>query len=104
MACILRSPVTAYCGDCCCTSRSFSLPLTLRWTGHREQLKEAGKESSIRNFQDAAIATARPVIDLVDAIKPGSINYDQVQDPRTEEVGLSLQLLPSSSSLLCASC
>lgn len=58
---------------------------------HRNlQLKDAGKESSIRNFQDSAISTARPVIDLIDAIKPGSISYDQVQDAKSEEVSVTV--------------
>lgn len=40
------------------------------------KLEKAGKTSSLRNFNDSAIADAKIVIDLVDAIKPGSINYD----------------------------
>ncbi|XP_015782062.1 plastin-2 [Tetranychus urticae] len=46
------------------------------WANNK--LKEAGKTSVIRNFQDSSISTAMPVIDLIDAIKPGSINYSQV--------------------------
>lgn len=42
------------------------------------KLREAGKSSMIRNFQDQSISTALPVIDLIDAIKPGSINYGQI--------------------------
>uniref|UniRef100_A0A1W7R9Y3 Plastin-2 n=1 Tax=Hadrurus spadix TaxID=141984 RepID=A0A1W7R9Y3_9SCOR len=49
------------------------------------KLKEAGKTSYIKNFQDPAIATAHPVIDLIDAIKPDSINYSQVLPGDTEE-------------------
>lgn len=78
------------------------------------QLKEAGKSSGIRNFQDPAISTARPVIDLIDAIKPGSINYDQVLDATSDSVSLfscrpvsqsqpdvhSLSLFPSSHFLI----
>lgn len=51
-----------------------------------QQLKSAGKESSIRGFQDSIIATATPVIDLIDAIKPGSINYSAVLPGSTDEV------------------
>lgn len=47
------------------------------------KLKEAGKTSSIRSFNDSSISSALPVIDLVDAIKAGSINYAQVL-PGTE--------------------
>ena len=41
-------------------------------------LSEAGKASSISGFKDSTIANSMPVIDLVDAIKPGSIKYDLV--------------------------
>lgn len=50
------------------------------------KLESAGKTSSIRNFQDSKIASAKVVIDLVDSIKPGSVNYDLVKDGDTEEV------------------
>lgn len=42
------------------------------------KLKAANKSSQIRGFNDGSISTALPVIDLVDAIKAGSINYDQL--------------------------
>ena len=51
------------------------------------KLANAGKTTSIRNFQDSSIADARVVIDLIDAIKPGVINYENVRDTGTEEVG-----------------
>lgn len=41
-----------------------------------ETLKEAGKSSSISSFKDPKISTSLPVLDLIDAIQPGSINYD----------------------------
>lgn len=50
------------------------------------KLASAGKKSSIRNFQDPTIADAKVVIDLIDAIRPGAINYDLVKSGGTEEV------------------
>lgn len=41
-----------------------------------ETLREAGKSSSISSFKDPKISTSLPVLDLIDAIQPGSINYD----------------------------
>uniref|UniRef100_A0A452URB0 Lymphocyte cytosolic protein 1 n=1 Tax=Ursus maritimus TaxID=29073 RepID=A0A452URB0_URSMA len=41
-----------------------------------ETLKEAMKSSSISSFKDPKISTSLPVLDLIDAIQPGSINYD----------------------------
>lgn len=44
-----------------------------------QKLEAAGKKSSIKGFQDPIIADAKVVIDLIDAIKPGAINYDLVK-------------------------
>ncbi|XP_068121314.1 plastin-2 [Hyperolius riggenbachi] len=41
-----------------------------------ETLREAGKSSSISGFKDGKISTSMPVLDLIDSIQPGSINYD----------------------------
>lgn len=49
-------------------------------------MKEAGKSTSIRSFQDSSISTALPVIDLIDAIKPGSISYGQISSGKTPQV------------------
>lgn len=50
------------------------------------KLQNAGKSTSLRNFQDSSIADGKIVIDLVDSIKPGSVNYDNVKNGGTEEV------------------
>ncbi|KAI7693979.1 hypothetical protein SSS_05477 [Sarcoptes scabiei] len=57
------------------------------WTN--KKLKEAGKSSMIKNFQDPSISTAIPVIDLIDAIKPTSINYSQILTGQTPEEKLA---------------
>jgi len=55
----------------------------IQWVN--QTLKSAGKSSTIRNFKDASIATGLPVIDLVDAIQPNSINYANViTDPSND--------------------
>jgi len=48
----------------------------IEWTN--KTLKSAGKSSSIRSFKDPSISSAIPVLDLVDAVQPGSINYSNV--------------------------
>ena len=55
----------------------------LQWANNK--LREAGKRSTISGFQDQAISTGLPLIDLIDAIKPGSINYDLVLAAEEEE-------------------
>lgn len=59
----------------------------VEWVNRK--LKAAGKESSIRSFNDSSISTAIPVIDLVDAIKSDSINYAQVLAGTTDEEKLA---------------
>ncbi|XP_074098583.1 plastin-2 fimbrin isoform X3 [Cotesia typhae] len=58
----------------------------VQWVNSK--LQAAGKTSSIKSFQDDAISTGRPVIDLIDAIKPGIVNYDLVKTSETEEDNL----------------
>jgi len=55
----------------------------IKWANTK--LREAGKESQIKGFQDQSISTGLPLIDLIDAIKPGSINYDLVLEAEEEE-------------------
>jgi len=55
----------------------------IKWANCR--MREAGKSSQISGFQDQAISTGLPLIDLIDSIKPGSINYDLVLDAETDE-------------------
>lgn len=43
-----------------------------------KQLNSAGKSSRIKSFQDSSVSDAGTVIDLIDSIKPGCINYEQV--------------------------
>ncbi len=58
-----------------------------------QKLASAGKESKIHSFQDSKISTARPIIDLIDAIKPGVINYELLQDGSgTYEVYVHIKL------------
>lgn len=60
------------------------------------KLDAASKTSTMRSFQDSAIADGRVVLDLIDAIKPGSVNYELVKLSNTEEVstgnGFALEL------------
>lgn len=53
------------------------------------KLTSAKKQSSLKNFQDSSISDAKVVIDLIDAIKPGTINYDLVKDGGSEEDNLA---------------
>lgn len=57
------------------------------WVNNK--LESANKPSKLKGFQDQALADGKIVIDLIDAIKPGTINYDVVKDSSDKEVILS---------------
>ncbi|XP_037938774.1 plastin-3 isoform X1 [Teleopsis dalmanni] len=59
----------------------------VQWVNNK--LAEAGKQSSLKNFNDPAIADGKIVIDLIDSIKEGSINYDLVRTGGTEDDNLA---------------
>ncbi|GAA6105557.1 plastin-3 [Tachysurus ichikawai] len=42
-------------------------------------LAAAGKKSKISNFKDKEISSSLPVLDLIDAIQPGCVNYELVK-------------------------
>ncbi|XP_049881769.1 plastin-3 isoform X2 [Pectinophora gossypiella] len=59
----------------------------VQWVNNK--LASAGKTSSIKSFQDEVLADGKVVIDLIDAIKPGSINYDLVLPGSSQEENLA---------------
>lgn len=55
-----------------------------------QTLQKAGKSSSISGFKDSKISTSLPVLDLIDAIQPGSVRYDLLKiDDLTDEEKLN---------------
>ncbi|XP_021008691.1 plastin-3 isoform X2 [Mus caroli] len=48
-------------------------------------LSEAGKSTSIQSFKDKNISSSLAVVDLIDAIQPGCINYDLVKSGNLTE-------------------
>ncbi|VDM47107.1 unnamed protein product [Toxocara canis] len=59
-------------GDSLATDREI-----IAWVN--DKLSKRAKTSRIKSFQDPVISDARVVIDLIDAIKPGIINYSLVR-------------------------
>ncbi|XP_061426452.1 plastin-3-like isoform X1 [Lethenteron reissneri] len=58
--------------------------IIVNWVNHT--LRDAGKSSSIASFKDKNISSSQPVLDLIDAIQPGSIRYDLVKEqPLTDD-------------------
>lgn len=44
------------------------------------QLQSAGKTSKITGWKDSNLATAIPIVDLIDAVTPGSVDYSLIID------------------------
>ena len=55
----------------------------IQWTNFT--LEAAGKTSTITSFRDPIIKTSLPVIDLLDALRPGKINYEIVTSGDSDE-------------------
>lgn len=53
------------------------------------KLKEGGKKTSLRSFQDTSLNDSRAILDLIDCIKRNMVNFDLVKDCSNEEERLS---------------
>lgn len=51
--------------------------IIVQWVN--KTLEEAGKSTKILNFKDEKISSSLPVLELIDALQAGSINYDLVK-------------------------
>ena len=60
----------------------------VEWANWR--LRNAHKPSSIASFKDASIATGRAILDLLDVLRPGIVNYKLVFEGATEKVCVRL--------------
>merc|ERR1712136_184299 len=49
------------------------------------KLEAGGKSSRISSFKDKSISTSHVVLDLIDSIQPGVVNFDLVSPGDTEE-------------------
>lgn len=54
-----------------------------------EKLEKGGKKTRITCFKDPSISTSSSVFDLIDAIKPGCLQYNMVNSGESEEDKLS---------------
>lgn len=58
-------------------------PEIVSWVN--QTLEDGKKETRIRSFKDSSISTSHVVLDLIDAISPGSIDYNVVTPGQSEE-------------------
>ncbi|XP_033752651.1 plastin-1-like [Pecten maximus] len=54
-----------------------------------EKLAMEGKASRVGSFKDRKLSDGKIILDLIDAIQPGSVKYSNFQDGNTEEENLS---------------
>merc|ERR1712080_525836 len=73
---MMRAYTLAILTQCADTGRPVLEKDTVIWVN--KKLEEAGKTSRVKSYQDQALSDAHAIIDLIDAIKPGSVNYDIV--------------------------
>ncbi|XP_032432592.1 plastin-3-like [Xiphophorus hellerii] len=57
--------------------------IIVKWVN--KTLAEAGKSTKISSFKDKEISSSLSVLELIDAIQPGSINFDLVKTGRLSE-------------------
>jgi len=55
----------------------------IKWCN--DKLESAGKTTNFKSFKDSSLGTSRPIVDLIDAIAPGYINYDLVTAAETDD-------------------
>jgi len=55
----------------------------VNWANNKNS--EAGKSTRIRNFQDPSIKDSKFLLDLVDAVRSGSVDYNLVNNGGNEE-------------------
>ena len=55
----------------------------VRWAN--DQVSKAGKRSSMRSFKDPSLKNAHFFLDLLDALKPGYVDYSLVYDGRNDD-------------------
>ncbi|TRY91337.1 hypothetical protein DNTS_030143 [Danionella cerebrum] len=68
--------------------------IIVQWVN--KTLSQAGKTSKISSFKDKEISSSLAVLDLIDAIQPGCINYDLVKKGRAR---IKRHMLPYAVSM-----
>jgi len=52
------------------------------------QLEQAGKTTHVTGFNDPSVSDSLAIIDLVDAIRKGTVNYSLVKPGHTQQVSI----------------
>jgi len=93
---IMRSYTLNILERCSYDGKAASDPEIVDWAN--KTLEEGGKATRIRNFKDSSISNSEVVLDLIDCIVPGTVNYELINrgeltdDDKRQNAKLALSL------------
>ena len=61
----------------------------VQWTNERLEARQAGL--SITNFQDKKIRTSLPILQLIESLQPGTLDWSNVINPASQATSLTYQ-------------
>ncbi|CCK71278.1 fimbrin KNAG_0G02200 [Huiozyma naganishii CBS 8797] len=80
---IMRRNITNTMKKLSADGRDMSDAQILKWA--QEQVTKGGKTSTVRSFKDPALSNAHFLLDVLNGIAPGYVNYDLVTPGNSEE-------------------
>lgn len=72
----------------------------LTWANNK--LQSAGKKSQINGWKDSSLATAVPIVDLVDAVKPGLADYSLLEKDNMKNAKYAISLARKAGAVIFA--
>lgn len=80
---LMRRNITTTMKNLSSSGRDMSDSQILKWA--QEQVIKGGKSTSIRSFKDPSLSNAHFLLDVLNGIAPGYVNYDLVTPGKSEE-------------------
>ncbi|KAK5778759.1 hypothetical protein RI543_003682 [Arxiozyma heterogenica] len=80
---LMRRNITTTMQNLSSSGRDMSDSQILKWA--QEQVVKGSKSTTIRSFKDPSLASAHFLLDVLNGIAPGYVNYDLVTPGKTEE-------------------
>ncbi|KAK5961487.1 fimbrin PWA37_001348 [Arxiozyma heterogenica] len=80
---LMRRNITTTMQNLSSSGRDMSDSQILKWA--QEQVVKGSKSTTIRSFKDPSLANAHFLLDVLNGIAPGYVNYDLVTPGKTEE-------------------
>lgn len=80
---LMRRNITVTMQSLSSSGRDMSDSQILKWA--QDQVKKGGKSTTVHSFKDSALSTSHFLLDVLNGIAPGYVNYDLVTPGKTEE-------------------